>query len=97
MVSRVKSLDNINNCKIKINVSFQSHRGHQHVGSYCDLPTMLHVLWFVHADGQFDLQVIVWAAFRHCHLVELRLLGTVGSWMKNNLEQSHNNNNVCEL
>lgn len=51
---------------------------------------MLHVLWFVHANGQFDLEVIVWAAFRHGHLVELRLFGTVGSRMEHNLEEANN-------
>lgn len=39
---------------------------------------MLHVLRFVHANGQFDPEVIVRTAFGHGHLVELRLLGTVG-------------------
>lgn len=62
-----------------------------------NLPTMLHVLWFVHANGKLDLEVVVWTTFRHGHLVELRLLGTVGSRMEHNLEQAHHNNNVCEL
>lgn len=57
--------------------SFQKH--------WCHLPTMLHVLWFVHANGKFDLEVI-WATFVHGHLVELRLFWTVGSWMEHNLE-----------
>lgn len=53
--------------------------------SHCHLPTMLHVLWFVHANGQFDPEVVVRTAFRHRHLVELRLLGTVGSRVEHNL------------
>lgn len=47
---------------------------------------MLHVLRFVHADGQLDPQVAVRAAFGHGHLVELRLFGTVGGWMEHHLE-----------
>ena len=77
-------------------ISFQNHWDHQHAESHCHLPTMLHVLWFVHADGQFDLEVVVLTAFRHRHLVQLRLFGTVGSRMEHNLQQSHNNH-VCEL
>lgn len=49
------------------------------------LPTMLHVLRFVHADGQLDLQLAVCAAFRHRHLMQLRLFGTVGRRVKHNL------------
>lgn len=55
----------------------------------CHLPTMLHVLWFVHTNSQFDLEVTVWTAFSHRHLMELTLLGTVGSWVENNLIKWH--------
>lgn len=37
----------------------------------CHLPTMLHVLWFVHTYGQFDLQILVRACLGHSHLMEL--------------------------
>lgn len=46
---------------------------------------MLHVLRLVHANGQFDLQII-WTTFGDGHLVELGLLRTVGSGMEHHLE-----------
>lgn len=49
------------------------------------LPTVFHVLWFVHANGQFDLQVLVGARLCHSHLMELRLLGAVGGWVEDDL------------
>ncbi len=54
----------------------------------CHLPTVLHVLWFVHTDSQFDLQVI-WATFSNSHFMELTLFGTVGCWMQYNLESHY--------
>lgn len=55
------------------------------------LPTMLHVLWLVHAYGQFDPQVLVGAGLCHGHLVELWLLGAVGSRMEDDLHGSEPN------
>lgn len=49
------------------------------------LPTMLHVLWLVHAYGEFDPQILVGAGLGHGHLVELRLLGAVGSRVEDDL------------
>lgn len=46
---------------------------------------MLHVLWFVHTYGQFDLQILVRARLGHCHLMELWLLGAVRSWVEDDL------------
>lgn len=59
---------------------------HEH--DHRNLPTMLHVLRFVHANGQFDLQII-WTTFGNSHLVKLRLLRTVGSRMEHHLEAEH--------
>lgn len=53
------------------------------------LPTMLHVLWLVHADGQFDPQVLVRAGLCHGHLVELGLLGAVGGRVEDDLRSAN--------
>ena len=49
---------------------------------------MLHVLGFVHADSQFDLQVMVRTGLGQGHLMQLGLLGAVRGWVKNNLYTS---------
>ena len=46
---------------------------------------MFHVLWFVHANGQFDLEIVVGAGLGQSHLVQLRRLGAVGSRVKDDL------------
>lgn len=46
---------------------------------------MLHVLRLVHADGQFDLQII-WTTFGDGHLVKLGLLRAVGGGVEHHLE-----------
>lgn len=51
---------------------------------------MLHVLRFIHADGQFDFEVAVRAALGDAHLVELGLLWTVGGGMENHLRDDTN-------
>lgn len=55
---------------------------------------MLHVLWFVHAYGKFDLELI-WTSFGDAHLMELALFGAVGSRMKDDLNTSTQQG--CEL
>lgn len=49
------------------------------------IPASLHVLRLVHANSQFDLQVLVWAGLGHSHLMQLRLLWTVRGRVKDNL------------
>ena len=51
----------------------------------CLLPTMLHVLRLIHADGQFDPEIVVRAGFGEGHLVQLRLLRAVGSGVEDHL------------
>lgn len=63
----------------------------------CHLPTMLHVLWFVHTYGQFDLQILVRARLGHSHLVELWLLGTVRSWVEDDLHSDITKDNTADL
>lgn len=53
-----------------------------------NIPTMLHVLRFVHANGQLDSEVAVGTTFGHAHLVKLRLLWTVGGWMQHDLQRN---------
>lgn len=53
-----------------------------------NLPTMLHVLRLVHANGQLDSEVAVGTTLGHAHLVELGLLGTVGGWMQHDLQRN---------
>lgn len=48
-------------------------------------PASLHVLGLVHANSQFNLQVLVWAGLGHSHLMQLRLLWTVRGRVKDNL------------
>lgn len=47
---------------------------------------MLHVGGFVHADGQFDLQVRVLAVLGDHHPMELGLLRPVGGRVQDHLE-----------
>lgn len=53
-----------------------------------DSPAVLHVGWFVHADGQFDLQLGVLAALGDDHPVELGLFRPVGAWIQDHLQSS---------
>lgn len=62
----------------------QEHRYVAYLAAYL-LPTVFHVLWFVHTYGQFDLQILVGARLSHSHLVEFRLLGAVRSGVEDNL------------
>lgn len=48
---------------------------------------MLHVGGFVHADGQFDLQLRVLAVLGDDHAVELGLLRPVCGWIQNHLRR----------
>lgn len=45
-------------------------RGHTAYLAAYHLPTVFHVLWFVHTYGQFDLQILVGARLGHGHLME---------------------------
>lgn len=49
------------------------------------LPAVFHVLWFVHAHSQFDLEILVGASLGHGHLMELRLFGAVWCRVEDNL------------
>lgn len=49
------------------------------------LPTVFHVLWFVHSYGQFDLQILVRASLGYSHLMKFWLLGAIRSWVEDNL------------
>lgn len=49
---------------------------------------MLHVLRFVHANGQLDSEIAVGTTFGHGHLVKLGLLWTVGGWMQHDLQRN---------
>lgn len=51
-----------------------------------DLPAVLHVGGFVHADGQFDLQLGVLAVFGNDHAVKLRLLRPIGGRVQHHLK-----------
>lgn len=62
----------------------QEHRYVAYLAAYL-LPTVFHVLWFVHTYGQFDPQILVWARLSHSHLMEFGLLGAVRSWVEDNL------------
>lgn len=50
-------------------------------------PAVFHVLGLVHAYGQFNLQILVRTGLGYSHLVKLRLLGAVGSRVKDNLQK----------
>lgn len=50
-----------------------------------NIPTMLHVLRFIHANGQLDFEVAVGTTFGHGHFVKLGLLWTVWGWMQHDL------------
>lgn len=52
-----------------------------------DSPAVLHVGGFVHADGQFDLQLRVLAVLGDDHAVELGLLRPVCGWIQNHLRR----------
>lgn len=50
------------------------------------LPAVFHILGFVHANGQFDPEVLVGASLGQGHLMEFRLLGAVWSRVEDNLQ-----------
>lgn len=86
--------DWISKGKMMENVRRTGTRGYK---TACHLPTMLHVLWFVHTYGQFDLQILVRARLGHSHLVELWLLGTVRSWVEDDLHSDIRKANTAGL
>ena len=51
------------------------------------LPTMLHVLWFVHLDSQLDFDVLIAFFLGWSHLVPFWRLGTVGLGSQYNLSE----------
>lgn len=51
-----------------------------------DSPAVFHVGGFVHADGQFDLQLCVLAVLGDDHPVELSLLWPVRGWIQDHLK-----------
>lgn len=64
---------------------------------FLHLPTMLHVLWFVHADSQLNPQVMVRTGLSQGHLVKLSLLRTVWGRVQNNLFHHQTNQLVSQI
>lgn len=62
----------------------ETPQAYTHPAAY--LPAVFHILGFVHANGQFDPEVLVGASLGQGHLMEFRLLRAVRSRVEDNLQ-----------